>query len=314
MNLFKLSDTEDGTHGGGSEYTHRVTLDETAKTLTLDVDETTPSQLYYYCSQHGSHGNDLPILDEPVPEPIEGGIDFVMKINFQYIHASTGNWTNLYREQPVTGATMGTIVEHIYVMTGANATLDIRNLSVTDDNGVVKELPQQPYPATQQDGSAWPSPGLASNNLERIQQNPPGEASGKYLYAQVKVPYFEKLQDGQGGWKYVFAPEVTCGPENYLEASWPNPGAPNRVTAEGFPIDFNKFGTFKFNADDFTGTGLDNIFEVYVGTDKCVQMTSVKQPKSDAKVYWDDTITGICYSGSFGPKVGMAYRAYLTAM
>lgn len=58
----KLSNTPDGTHGGGSEYTTGVTYMGTAGTdgvLTIDVTINTPAQLYYYCENHPNMGGTI---------------------------------------------------------------------------------------------------------------------------------------------------------------------------------------------------------------------------------------------------------------
>ena len=56
----KLSTTENGTHGGGEEYTEGVTeggtVGEAGAFLQIDVSEETPD-LYYYCVNHSGMGN-----------------------------------------------------------------------------------------------------------------------------------------------------------------------------------------------------------------------------------------------------------------
>ena len=51
----KISTTNDGTHGGGSEYTTGVTVTGTPGTdgkTTIVINAQTPTTLYYYCSSH----------------------------------------------------------------------------------------------------------------------------------------------------------------------------------------------------------------------------------------------------------------------
>jgi len=52
---FKFSTTEDGTHGGGTEYTTGVTIDTAAYTTTIVVATSAPD-LYYYCPNHSGMG------------------------------------------------------------------------------------------------------------------------------------------------------------------------------------------------------------------------------------------------------------------
>ena len=63
---FRLSTTEDGSHNGGSAYTTGVTVVGTQGSagayLDLQVTKATVNHLYYYCTAHGSMGNDGKIL------------------------------------------------------------------------------------------------------------------------------------------------------------------------------------------------------------------------------------------------------------
>ena len=62
----RFSETSNGSHGGGSEYTAGV--DTTSDGLTLiTVTEDTPSQLYYYCSIHSGMGADITATSNPFP-------------------------------------------------------------------------------------------------------------------------------------------------------------------------------------------------------------------------------------------------------
>ena len=61
----RLSTTEDGTHGGGSQYTDGVTYTGTQGSnglLTFTVPLDTPDTLYYYCQNHANMGGTVQIL------------------------------------------------------------------------------------------------------------------------------------------------------------------------------------------------------------------------------------------------------------
>ena len=61
----KISTTNDGTHGGGSEYTTGVTVSGTPGTdgkTTIVINAQTPTTLYYYCSSHAGMGGQINIV------------------------------------------------------------------------------------------------------------------------------------------------------------------------------------------------------------------------------------------------------------
>ena len=59
----RLSTTANGTHGGGTEYTTDVTTTSTQTQIV--VSSSTPSPLYYYCSNHSGMGGN--IITTPLP-------------------------------------------------------------------------------------------------------------------------------------------------------------------------------------------------------------------------------------------------------
>ena len=70
----KISTTNDGTHGGGSEYTTGVTVSGTAGTdgkTTIVINASTPTTLYYYCSNHSGMGGTINIVIGNQSEQVE---------------------------------------------------------------------------------------------------------------------------------------------------------------------------------------------------------------------------------------------------
>ncbi|MDA8776717.1 cadherin-like domain-containing protein, partial [Alphaproteobacteria bacterium] len=63
----RLSETADGTHGGGVAYETGVTVDAAAGTTTIVVTDTTPTTLYVYCENHAAMGFDTPVEAYTVP-------------------------------------------------------------------------------------------------------------------------------------------------------------------------------------------------------------------------------------------------------
>jgi len=55
---FKFSETSDGTHGGGTEYTTGVTVDTAAYKTTIIVSNSAPD-LFYYCPNHSGMGGSI---------------------------------------------------------------------------------------------------------------------------------------------------------------------------------------------------------------------------------------------------------------
>ena len=56
---FRFSTTEDGTHGGGSEYTTGVTT--SSGSTVIEVTSSTPTTLYYYCDVHSGMGSSISV-------------------------------------------------------------------------------------------------------------------------------------------------------------------------------------------------------------------------------------------------------------
>ena len=56
---FRFSTTDDGTHGGGSEYTTGVAT--STGTTVIEVTSSTPTTLYYYCDVHSGMGSSISV-------------------------------------------------------------------------------------------------------------------------------------------------------------------------------------------------------------------------------------------------------------
>tara|TARA_R100001509_G_scaffold124373_1_gene78005 strand:+ start:372 stop:2006 length:1635 start_codon:yes stop_codon:yes gene_type:complete len=66
----RISETSDGTHGGGSEYTTGVTVSGTPGTdgkTVIAVTDSTPSTLYYYAEEASGRGGQINVSAAPTP-------------------------------------------------------------------------------------------------------------------------------------------------------------------------------------------------------------------------------------------------------
>ena len=62
----RFSETADGTHGGGSEFTFDVNTDNDGTTI-IKVSDSTPESFYYYCSIHPGMGSDIIRIENEAP-------------------------------------------------------------------------------------------------------------------------------------------------------------------------------------------------------------------------------------------------------
>ena len=76
----RFSETSDGTHGGGVEYTDGVTKSEsyiatgtTGAYIQIKVAVGAPSPLYYYCTNHSGMGGEIQIIERVDVIQDEGG-------------------------------------------------------------------------------------------------------------------------------------------------------------------------------------------------------------------------------------------------
>jgi len=76
----QFSTTSDGTHGGGSNYTTGVTIVGTAGTagayVQIVVSDSTPSTLYYFCTNHSGMGGTINIIEPVVIYNHEQGLNY----------------------------------------------------------------------------------------------------------------------------------------------------------------------------------------------------------------------------------------------
>ena len=61
---FRFSTTNDGTHNGGVAYTTGVTIGATPDYIQIEVTDTTPSTLYYFCTSHVGMGNSISVSSD----------------------------------------------------------------------------------------------------------------------------------------------------------------------------------------------------------------------------------------------------------
>ena len=76
----QFSTTSDGTHGGGTAYTTGVTVVGTAGTagsyVQIVVSDSTPSTLYYYCTNHSGMGGTANVIEPVVVYNHEQGLNY----------------------------------------------------------------------------------------------------------------------------------------------------------------------------------------------------------------------------------------------
>ena len=76
----QFSTTSDGTHGGGLNYTTGVTIVGTAGTagayVQIVVSDSTPSTLYYFCTNHSGMGGTINIIEPVVIYNHEQGLNY----------------------------------------------------------------------------------------------------------------------------------------------------------------------------------------------------------------------------------------------
>jgi len=100
----RFSETSDGTHGGGSEYTFGVNT--SSGVTTIEVTSSTPTTLYYYCDVHSGMGSDITTVEPEDyfeltgtvigalfgPEGKEVGLSLLFYNEGQVIDMAAGNY------------------------------------------------------------------------------------------------------------------------------------------------------------------------------------------------------------------------------
>lgn len=121
---------------------------------------------------------------------IPPGVDFVMKIDYEYFSPSTGEWSSAVNTVTVNGSNMGEITEHNYATSNYDlSALALRNVKVTDAAGVTRTLEFEPYP----DGQT------------RRLDYQAGRHMSNWVYGKIRVPYYERVVDAAGNDINIFA-------------------------------------------------------------------------------------------------------------
>jgi len=96
---FRFSETSDGVHNGGLEYTTGVT-NPGSSVITFTVPINAPSTLYYYCSNHPSMGSNFNIIQPRYMRSIGSRIiDYAdLIIGGQTIQRITGDYIYMYNQ------------------------------------------------------------------------------------------------------------------------------------------------------------------------------------------------------------------------
>ena len=76
----QFSTTSDGTHGGGTAYTTGVTVvgttGQSGSYVQIVTSDSTPSTLYYYCTQHSGMGNTANVVEPVTAYNHEQGLNY----------------------------------------------------------------------------------------------------------------------------------------------------------------------------------------------------------------------------------------------
>ena len=73
----KFSTTNDGTHNGGSIYSTGVTTGSTPDYIQIEVTDSTPSTLYYFCTAHIGMGNGISVSSDILNIEADRGLVYI---------------------------------------------------------------------------------------------------------------------------------------------------------------------------------------------------------------------------------------------
>ena len=92
---FKFSITDNGTHNGGTEYTTGVTMGYSPDYIQIEVTDSTPSTLHYFCGFHVGMGNSISVYSDFLNG--QSSINLTNVDTGMYATTGSNNFTNIQR-------------------------------------------------------------------------------------------------------------------------------------------------------------------------------------------------------------------------
>jgi trimeric autotransporter adhesin len=92
---FKFSITDNGTHNGGIEYTTGVTMGYSPDYIQIEVTDSTPSTLHYFCGFHVGMGNSISVYSDFLHG--QSSINLTNVDTGMYATTGSNNFTNIQR-------------------------------------------------------------------------------------------------------------------------------------------------------------------------------------------------------------------------
>jgi hypothetical protein len=74
---FRFSTTNDGSHNGGTIYSTGVTTGATPNYIQIEVTDSTPSTLYYYCTAHPGMGSSISVVSDILNLEADRGVVYI---------------------------------------------------------------------------------------------------------------------------------------------------------------------------------------------------------------------------------------------